>query len=313
MKKNLFISIKIAFSVIIILFLIRQIDYKLLFENVITADLQLFIISLLFWLFNLYFSYLRWRILSQRTLEITSKSLILKSFFVGISSGLVTPLRSGEYLGRALPYGKEKLVTSIAVTFFDKFLTLFLTTIFGGIVALFVYKNKLGISVQTINMIILLSIFFIILVGIFLFSSKINRKSLIKRMISTKIFDKINSKIGMIRVISNTTKLQILLLAILNKILVLLQFSVLIYAFGGSGNIFNLLMAGLLVFFAKTYFPPITIADLGVRESASIYFFGMFEISSQIAFNASISLFFFNLLLPSFIGVYFMFKKVKDA
>ncbi len=313
MKRNLFIFVKITFSVIIILFLIHQIDYKLLFKNVISADFQFLIISMLLWMFNLYFSYLRWEILSQKTLEITNKSLIIKSFFVGISSGLVTPLRSGEYLGRALPYGKERLVSSIAVTFYDKFLTLFLTTVFGGIVALFVYKNQLVISVQTIILIILLIILFIILLGIFLFSPKINRKSLIKRIISAKIFDKINSKIGMIRVISNEIKLQILLLAILNKILLLLQFSILIYAFGGNGNIFNFFMAGLLVLFAKSYFPPITIADLGVRESASIYFFGMFGISSQIAFNASISLFFFNLLLPSFIGVYFILKKGKNV
>ena len=55
-------------------------------------------------------------------------------------------------------------------------------------------------------------------------------------------------------------------------------------------------------FLAKTLL-PVSFGDLGVRESAAIYFFAQFGISRAAAFNASFLLFLINLLIPSLAGL----------
>jgi uncharacterized membrane protein YbhN (UPF0104 family) len=58
---------------------------------------------------------------------------------------------------------------------------------------------------------------------------------------------------------------------------------------------------------AKSIF-PISIADIGIREAGSVYFFALLGISSAAAFNASMVLFLINILLPSVVGLLFLPK-----
>jgi len=51
---------------------------------------------------------------------------------------------------------------------------------------------------------------------------------------------------------------------------------------------------------------PVSFGDLGIRESAAIYFFRIYNISDAVALDASLLLFTFNLLLPAIIGATFI-------
>jgi len=53
---------------------------------------------------------------------------------------------------------------------------------------------------------------------------------------------------------------------------------------------------------------PIAIGDLGLDQFASIQFFGAFGVSEAAAFNASILMFAFNVLIPSLLGILFVGK-----
>ena len=53
---------------------------------------------------------------------------------------------------------------------------------------------------------------------------------------------------------------------------------------------------------------PIAIGDLGVRESAAVYFFNILHVPGVAAFNASLLLLFINLLIPSIIGLILILK-----
>jgi uncharacterized membrane protein YbhN (UPF0104 family) len=71
------------------------------------------------------------------------------------------------------------------------------------------------------------------------------------------------------------------------------------------------LWAGALTFFVKTIIPFISFAELGVREAASIYFLSTFGVSGEVAFNAAFLLYFVNVLIPAFIGMFLLFKKSR--
>ncbi|MEX2088164.1 MAG: lysylphosphatidylglycerol synthase transmembrane domain-containing protein [Bacteroidota bacterium] len=58
---------------------------------------------------------------------------------------------------------------------------------------------------------------------------------------------------------------------------------------------------------AKSVF-PVSIADIGIREAGSVYFFARLGVSSAASFNAAVVLFLTNILLPSAIGLLFLPK-----
>jgi len=59
--------------------------------------------------------------------------------------------------------------------------------------------------------------------------------------------------------------------------------------------------------FVKTLL-PISLGDLGIRESAVVYFFGLFHVERASAFNASFILFSINILMPSLLGLVILLR-----
>ncbi|MBD3234160.1 MAG: hypothetical protein GF315_10605 [candidate division Zixibacteria bacterium] len=83
-----------------------------------------------------------------------------------------------------------------------------------------------------------------------------------------------------------------------------IQFFLIVNAFE-SISIINGFAAISSIMFVKSSL-PISIGDLGIRESASIFFFGKFGITKEAALDSSLLLFTFNLLIPAIIGSAFL-------
>ena len=61
--------------------------------------------------------------------------------------------------------------------------------------------------------------------------------------------------------------------------------------------------------FAKTIIPPISLGELGIREGVSVFFLNKFGEAQSAGFNSSIFLFLINILIPSIVGLFLLFKK----
>jgi len=59
--------------------------------------------------------------------------------------------------------------------------------------------------------------------------------------------------------------------------------------------------------FTKTFVPS-TFGELGVREGIAIFFYRHFGVPADAVFNGSLLIFFFNFLIPSLTGLYFLFQ-----
>jgi uncharacterized membrane protein YbhN (UPF0104 family) len=53
---------------------------------------------------------------------------------------------------------------------------------------------------------------------------------------------------------------------------------------------------------------PISLADLGIREGISLFYFSLFGTEKTAIFNASVLIFFLNILIPALIGSFFLFR-----
>ena len=96
---------------------------------------------------------------------------------------------------------------------------------------------------------------------------------------------------------------ELLILSALRYLLFSTQFVLLVRAFAPGADLFVAYAGVALVFFAKSAIPAITLGDLGIRESAAVFFLGAFGIAEAAAFNASLGLFAVNLLLPALVGL----------
>ncbi len=78
-----------------------------------------------------------------------------------------------------------------------------------------------------------------------------------------------------------------------------------------SFHFFSAVVSIPLILFSNLI--PITYAGLGLREKFAIEVLAKYDISSETAITASLTVFIFNVLLPSLIGVYYIIqRKRKD-
>jgi uncharacterized membrane protein YbhN (UPF0104 family) len=53
---------------------------------------------------------------------------------------------------------------------------------------------------------------------------------------------------------------------------------------------------------------PVTFGDLGVREGAAVFFYGLFNVPEAAVFNTALLIFLINFLLPALSGSVYLFK-----
>jgi len=84
------------------------------------------------------------------------------------------------------------------------------------------------------------------------------------------------------------------------------QLAFLVRAFEATAPV-ALLSAGVAVtYFLKHLIPSLTLFDIGIREGAAVFAFGLIGVSPSAALNASLAIFALNVALPAAVGVPFL-------
>ncbi len=289
--------IKLVLSVILILFLVQHLSINSIYLAVKNANKLLIFCAFALLPLNIYLQFLRWRLLCL-TVEKSSNTTILKSIFLGIAAGLITPLKAGEFIGRASIFDFNKLKTYTSLSVYDRIISMLVTFVFGIVFGIFTVPPIFNVF---FNYLIPLSIF----VFIFLFSLFL--------LIRFKIFNFLNKIanffINLFLSINFYNNIKLILLAVFFFLTYVFQFALLLAAFNGLGSIFNFISAGILVFFTNTIIPPITLGELGIREGAAVYYANYFNYIASTGFSSSIILFSINIIIPSIIGLFFYMKE----
>lgn len=201
-----------------------------------------------------------------------------------------------------------KLSSIITLTFIDKMMLLLNVIFWGSLVSfgMMIFYYQVDFYV-TASLFILFITFFSALFMMIYSKRFYNYLKEIKQRFNIK-FEFLKKLLEPLADLNNQLISRLILLALLNLLVIVLEFVVIILSFENGLNIGLLLVAAMMVYFSKTLIPSITLGEIGIRESAAIYFFGLFGCSEVIAFNSSMMLFFLNLLLPSVAGLYFLFR-----
>ena len=301
--KRLFILVKVIIAVVTMAMLIRRISARELKEALLQAEWQWILYALLLLTLNLLFQYKRWEILVHLAQPDATRRRIFSSLLSGVTLGFITPGRIGEF-GRAFFIREGQWPLLLGLTALDKFYALLVLYLFGLLGILPFLQRHVELLVW-MPLIITAMIFFVLLYLLLIhppflagvlrrYEKHWHKRKKLRLLVSS--LDMLPSRVAM----------KLSLLALGQVCTYTVQFYLLVRAFAVV-PLLQGLQALAAALWVKTLL-PISIGDLGIRESAAIYFLGELGVPPAAAFNGSMLLFFINVLLPAVAGFIFLMR-----
>jgi hypothetical protein len=321
---NLIVRLTIIFATYY--FIYKQIFHHKRLDHVASLFIDLigqpYLYFFLSWIFMLMIvnwgiESLKWQFLISKIEKIS----FLKSFegvLAGVSVSLFTPNRVGEWFGRVFILEKSNPWKGVFITMVGSFSQLLVTIIIGSFCLLFyipiyfkelsIYSNYLyyGIVLLSVVIIITLLLVFLNITAIPAFVSHMIKRRFIH-------FNEYFSVISQFTTFELTT---VLLLSFLRYCVFTLQFYLFLMAFSIQIPLLHGLMIISVVFMIMTAIPTVTLLELGVRGSVSLYFIGLyFERFSSLnekvnlgILSSSSALWLVNLAIPAILGTFFIYR-----
>ncbi len=302
--KRVLILAKVAIAVIVVAMLVRRIHAAELQAALLQARILWILPAVLLLGLNLYFQYRRWALLVRQVQPQVPARQIFSSLLSGITLGFITPGRVGEF-GRAFLIAGNDWPRLLGLTLLDKCYA-FLTLLFFGLIGMIpILKKETELLVWLPLLIVALAFFAVLF--LLLLHPPFLAGILKKFRKHWEHRNKLARTISSLEHVPPLLALRISLLALGQVLTYLLQFYLLIRAF-----CFLPLMRGLQALMATLWVKtmlPISIGDLGIRESAAIYFLGELGIPPAPAFDGSLLLFFINVLMPALAGLVLLLRR----
>jgi uncharacterized membrane protein YbhN (UPF0104 family) len=312
LKSKIYFIVKLLVAISLLVYLFYFVELKNIVSTFLSANIALFALSAILLVPNIYLQYLKWKITCNKLIGERSKRKILLSLFYGFPAAVFTPARAGEYFGRGLAFKDHNFSEIIIATVVDKFFTILVTLIVGGIgTILFVSKYYQSTIYVSLPIIIAFTLFIVITIT-FILSDKKWFYNAFSPLIKFKLFSKIWDRLLILKNLDRKFAIKMISISATFFFCYLLQFVILFAAFAHHIEFVKFLWAAIVIMFAKTILSPISLSELGVREGASIFFLTQMGETSSTALNASLSLFFINIIVPSLIGLFLLFVKNDD-
>jgi uncharacterized membrane protein YbhN (UPF0104 family) len=260
---------------------------------------------------------LKWQFLISKIEKIS----FLKSFeavLSGISVSVFTPNRVGEWFGRVFILEKSNPWKGVFITMIGSFSQLLITIIVGAFCLLFyipTYFKGVEIYSDYLYYGIVLLVIIIISTLVLIFLNVTALPAFMSHMIK-KRFIHFNEYFSVISKFTTFDLSTVLLLSFLRYCVFTLQFYLFLMTYSVEIPLVHGLMIIAVVFLIMTAIPTVTLAELGVRGSVSLYFIGLYferfsvqtdEINLGIISSSS-SLWLINLAIPAILGTFFVYR-----
>ena len=303
-------ALKIIVSIALLLGLFYYLDFESVISSFQNAHPQYLFIGLSLAILQLIINFYRWRYLLRLVSKEISNEEAFTSFFVGFMAGFFTPGQVGEFAGRIASHPNVKKSHIVGITLIDKLYWAALTLIVGGMGILMFVSDHFP---EYWNPVLRYASTFVLgIVGaIFLFPEKMkDLLTLLPKKIREHRFYQV---VEIIETEFHNKNAWILFsTTLLLYIILLVEYYFLAIAFGPV-PFMTALICTASVFFVKAIVLPISFGDLGVRESATVFFFEKAGTAATIAFNASILMSFVNVIIPTAIGALLVMRVKRKS
>lgn len=299
--KNNYIWIKLVFGLALLFYIYWKISHETFPGNFeLAPDATILLVSFLL-LMPLNWMSETWK-LKVLTNEIAFKSLLL-AVIAGISTGLLTPSRLGNFIGRAA-VSKQETQSKIVINTLLANLAQFQASLLVGLIGLSWFWNEFEIN-NSVKWLIVLSSVLLSSLSLFIYFQP-NRIlfSFIRKRLSLQYLEAIERY----NTIAIGKKVAVLLISLLRYAVFVLQFCLVLWALKVNYLDLNIIPAILLVYLITTLIPSLMLGKLFIREAAAISVFGMLGEPSAIVVLAVFIVWLINLAIPAIIGWLILLK-----
>ena len=244
---------------------------------------------------NLSTEAIKWKVLLNKLHNVSFKKSV-KSLLAGIAVSIFTPKRLGEYGGRVLILKKNKL-EAVGALFVGN-IAQSIANLVVGLCTIFLYAALFTLQVNNKELIIGCAILFSSILLLLYF----NLQWVVQWLTKLKWVQKHLSSIELLNQYNTLDLLEILFYSVLKYFIFILQFVLIINAFGIDIQLIAGIICASSVFFIKTMLPVPATVELAARGSIAIFFFSVFTENHIGILVASIILWVINLALPSIVG-----------
>lgn len=310
-QKKILTFLKVVIFVLLIILLYRQVTRN---DNLLEVfmrfrsgmDLSSWILvcfALILILFNYGSDAMKWKLLIV-PLEDISFYRSFKAVMGGVTLGIFTPNRIGEYGGRILFLKRHVRVQAILSTLVGSYSQIIATLSCGTVAGLFFLYHTYQLEYYSIIIFIFLGA-----VAIFLMLLGYLNISWVATMLEkTKRFEKLKFYLKSVDHYSNTDLLRVLVLSYVRFSVFTAQYLILLRVFGVDLSIPILAMLVSVIFLVQSIIPSFAIAELFTRGNIAVFFFGFYTTNTLGVVSASATLWFINLILPALFGYLFLFR-----
>jgi uncharacterized membrane protein YbhN (UPF0104 family) len=260
---------------------------------------------------------LKWQFLISKIEKIS----FLKSFeavLSGVSVSVFTPNRVGEWFGRVFILEKSNPWKGVFITMIGSFSQLLITIVVGSISLLFyipIYFKESAFFADYLYYGIIFIVVVIITTLILIFLNVTALPAFVSHLIK-KRFVHFNEYFSVISKFTTMELTTVLLLSFLRYCVFSLQFYLFLMAYSVQIPLLHGLLIISVVFLIMTAIPTVTLAELGVRGSVSLYFIGLYfkhfsELTEKVnlgILSSSSSLWLVNLAIPAILGTFFVYR-----
>lgn len=267
--------------------------------DVLVTISGLFLLMLLNWLTEAY----KWQMQLRDITNISFWSSV-QTIFCGVTVGIITPNRIGQYGSRVFflrPRDRVYGLIAIGVGGLSQFLVINLIAAVAVTSFLYTFKSA------SVRLVVLISI------GFFWYCSLLSllyfNMNLTRRLISKIRF--LNRYRHFLKVLVTYNFLfltKLLIIGAFRVAILMLQYYIVVHLFIPSVSFWQIMLMAALIVSVQTVLPTIEILDIGVRGATSIYFFGFITQQHTAVLAATTLIWLINLIIPAIIGLFFVYK-----
>ncbi|QQS30903.1 MAG: flippase-like domain-containing protein [Sphingobacteriales bacterium] len=236
-----------------------------------------------------------------KPLERISFSGSIKSILCGVTVSMLTPNRTGEYVGRILTLQQEDSFKAIPLALTCSFSQL-LVNLTLGFTAFFLFCFYYSGLTFLLSMAFIGLAVSLISTALF-FYFKIHA---LPQFLRGRFFKKVSDFVAPLKLTDHKTLLILLFWSLVRYMVYTMQYIFLLHAFGISFSWAEACILICSIYFVQTFIPSIAMAELGVRGNLALYFIGFTAGTSAAILSATFCLWLINLLIPSLAGLVFI-------
>ena len=240
--------------------------------------------------------------------KIISRNQAFTAVFQGITFGILTPARVGEYGGRILYLEPEHRIAGVLSTFicslYQNIINIFFASVFLLFTAQSIFEGLANSKIYILLGIIVTISTVLIIKYLPYILQKFSKISIIKKRLPN--FKNIGPQLNRIH------KKKVFSYALLRYIIYCIQYNLIFQIFPISFSWIETGIAISIIYGIQTILPLTPLLQVGLRGSIALFVFDPIESQKDMVVLASYCLWLINLLIPSLVGgMMMLFRKMR--